>query len=95
MSANQIIRHIKKCVKEMDVNIIVEMFDNLKPNIHKANGDGLSSTQIKKFIYFASSPAPFVFLEKRAAFIVLKKVVRWRCVCKEKKLRRNFYNFIR
>ena len=34
---------IKKCVREMDINVIQKMFDHLKPKIHKANESGLGS----------------------------------------------------
>ena len=34
---------IKACVKKIDVYIIVRMFENLKPKVHEANRNGLSS----------------------------------------------------
>lgn len=39
----QLIRKIKKCVKEFDQNVIRNMFENLKSKIHFANENGLSS----------------------------------------------------
>ena len=38
-----LIRLIKKCVTEIDMGMIVKMFDNLKPKIHKTMENGLES----------------------------------------------------
>ena len=38
-----LIRRIKKCVSEIDMNIVVKMFQNLKPKIKKAEENGLES----------------------------------------------------
>ena len=37
------IRGNKKCIEEIDMDIVVNMFDKLKPKIHKANENGLDS----------------------------------------------------
>ena len=37
------IREIKKCATEIDQDIIIKMFDNLKNCIHLANENGLES----------------------------------------------------
>ena len=37
------IRRIKKCIEEIDMDMVVKMFDKLKPKIHKANENGLDS----------------------------------------------------
>ena len=37
------IRRIKKCIEEIDMDIVVNVFDKLKPKIHKANENGLDS----------------------------------------------------
>ena len=42
-SREALIRRIKKCVTEIDMGMIVKMFDNLKPKIHKAMENGLES----------------------------------------------------
>ena len=34
---------IKKCVREIDMNMITKMFDNLPPKIFKAKNHGLDS----------------------------------------------------
>ena len=38
-----LIRRIKKCVKEIDMDMIIKMFDNLPPKIVKAKNNGLDS----------------------------------------------------
>ena len=38
-----LIRRIKKCVSEIDMNMVVKMFQNLKPKIKKAEENGLES----------------------------------------------------
>ena len=38
-----LIRRIKKCVSEIDMNMIIKMFDNLPPKIIKAKNHGLDS----------------------------------------------------
>ena len=37
------IRRIKKCVREIDMNMIIKMFDNLPPKIIKAKNHGQDS----------------------------------------------------
>ena len=39
----QLIRKIRKCVKEFDMEPIIKMFDHLKPKILKADQQGLRS----------------------------------------------------
>ena len=38
-----LIRRIRKCVSEIDMNMVVKMFQNLKPKIKKAEENGLES----------------------------------------------------
>ena len=38
-----LIRRIKKCVSEIDMNMVMKMFQNLKPKIKKAEENGLES----------------------------------------------------
>ena len=38
-----LIRRIKKCVQEIDMDMIIKMFDNLPPKIVKAKNNGLES----------------------------------------------------
>ena len=38
-----LIWRIKKCVSEIDMNMVVKMFQNLKPKIKKAEENGLES----------------------------------------------------
>ena len=38
-----LIRRIKKCVQEIDMDMIIKMFDNLPPKIVKAKNHGLDS----------------------------------------------------
>ena len=38
-----LIRRIKKCIREMDMAVIVKMFNNLKAKVHRANQNGLTS----------------------------------------------------
>ena len=40
-SRESLIRKIKKCATEIDQDIIIKMFDNLKNRIHLANETGL------------------------------------------------------
>ena len=42
-SREGLIRRIKKCIEEIDMDMVVNMFDKLKPKIHKANENGLDS----------------------------------------------------
>ena len=42
-SRESLIRKIKKCATEIDQDIIIKMFDNLKNRIHLANENGLES----------------------------------------------------
>ena len=42
-SRDALIRRIKKCVSEIDMNMVVKMFQNLKPKIKKAEENGLES----------------------------------------------------
>ena len=37
------IRRIKKCVAEIDMTMVIKMFQNLKPKIIQANINGLDS----------------------------------------------------
>ena len=37
----------KKCVQEIDMNMIIKMFDNLPPKIVKAKNNGLENNQMK------------------------------------------------
>ena len=39
----QLIRKIKKCVKEIEPSVRVNLFKNLKSKVHQANQNGLSS----------------------------------------------------
>ena len=39
----QLIRQIKKCALEIDLDVITKMFQNLKAKIHKGNENGLTS----------------------------------------------------
>ena len=38
-----LIRRIRRCVSEIDMNMVVKMFQNLKPKIKKAEENGLES----------------------------------------------------
>ena len=38
-----LIRRIKKCVQEIDMDMIIKMFENLPPKIVKAKNNGLES----------------------------------------------------
>ena len=42
-SRDALIRRIKKYIQEIDLDMVVKMFDNLKPKIVKARNDGLES----------------------------------------------------
>ena len=42
-SRESLIRKIKKCATEIDQDIIIKIFDNLKNRIHLANENGLES----------------------------------------------------
>ena len=42
-SREQLIRRIKKCISEMDMDIVIKMFDNLEGKIQKAHEYGLDS----------------------------------------------------
>ena len=42
-SREQLIRRIKKCISEMDMDIIIKMFDNLGEKIQQAHEYGLDS----------------------------------------------------
>ena len=42
-SRDHLIRRIRKCVREFDMDIIINMFNSLKDKIHQANESGLTS----------------------------------------------------
>ena len=42
-SRESLIQKIKKCATEIDQDIIIKLFDNLKNHIHLANENGLES----------------------------------------------------
>ena len=42
-SREGLIRRIKKCVAEIDMTMVIKMFQNLKPKIIQANINGLDS----------------------------------------------------
>ena len=42
-SREQLIRRIKKCISEMDMDIVIKMFDNLEVKIQQAHEYGLDS----------------------------------------------------
>ena len=42
-NVESLIQKIKKCATEIDQDIIIKMFDNLKNRIHLANENGLES----------------------------------------------------
>ena len=39
----QLIRRIKKCITDMDMDVIIKMFDRLEGNIQQAHDYGLDS----------------------------------------------------
>ena len=39
----QMIQRIKNCVREKDMDVVIEMYENLEKKIRKASVDGLES----------------------------------------------------